>query len=218
MFKSNNSILQREIIKENWEEHSYYDDAEHWIETFWADKSRFRIAFAALDKTAVLELACGRGRHAAQIVKVANGITLSDINQTNLDACQMRFKAYGNVDYHLTSGNDLSGIGDDTQTAVFCYDAMVHFELHDIAVYLEEIARVLCPGGQALLHYSNYSANPGGHYRDNPHWRSFCSEALFRHLAQRSGFDIISSEIFGWGEKSNYVAAIDALTLIQKPL
>lgn len=216
MIFSDSAARERNEIKGHWEQHPYYDVAEQYIYEFWAERCRFRRMFDTLDLTSVVELACGHGRHTAQFIDRAGYVVLSDINQSNIDYCKARFIDRGNVGYHVSSGADLSGIADQSATALFCYDAMVHFELADIWSYLNDFARVLEPGGRALIHYSNYTGNPGGKYRENPHSRSFCGEGVFRHIAIRAGLEIVESETFGWGAQ-NWVAATDALTLLRRP-
>jgi ubiquinone/menaquinone biosynthesis C-methylase UbiE len=206
------------MLKADFQENDYYyasAETEDWLTVFWGDVSPFAKAFAHLDLKHVVELACGRGRHTAQIVSRAGTIILVDINDTNVEACKKRFADHKNIRYFVCSGSDLSDIPSASQTALFCYDSMVHFELEDVISYLKETSRILCPGGRALFHYSNNSQNPGSSYRDNPHWRNFGSEPTFRHLAIRSGFRVLSSEILPWGEGPDFVEALDALTLLE---
>lgn len=209
--------IERNEIKQHWDHHPYYASAEEWVHEFWGADTRFLRLFKELDLSSVLDLACGHGRHSAQILGKVGPITVSDINASNIEACKKRFSGQKNVKYHVGSGSDFKGIGDTSLTAIFCYDAMVHFEIADVWSYVNDCARVLKKGGRALFHYSNYSANPGGHYRDNPHSRTFCSEAAFRHFASRAGLDVVCSETFGWGAPGLYVPGMDALTLLQKP-
>ena len=88
---------------------------------------------------------------------------------------------------------------------------MVHFELLTIASYLGELARVLKPGGRALLHHSNYSKNPTGLFTDNPGWRNFMSVDIMKYLVQRAGLSLISIDEIDWAEPSS-----DALTFLEK--
>jgi hypothetical protein len=41
--------------------------------------------------------------------------------------------------------------------------------LEIVMSYIPEFARVLRPGAYAFVHHSNYTANPGGDFRQNPH-------------------------------------------------
>ncbi len=203
-------------IGKDWEEHHYYNDAEGWLDVFWGSDSPFLPLFDKLDCSRITELACGRGRHVNQYKARARGITLVDINQTNIDFCKKRFAQESNISYHVTGGNNFSVVEGGTQTAVFSYDAMVHFELLDIASYLRDTARVLAPGGMGLFHHSNYAANPGGFYKSNPHWRNFMSADIFAHLAARAGLRILSQTLISWDVGKPLVANIDCISLCQK--
>ncbi len=207
--------VHRQQIAEDWSEHRYYEDAEQegWIKTFWGPDSVFRKCFERLDLQNVVEIGCGRGRHAAQCLDRISQITLVDINETNLAACRQRFRERSNVAYVQTEGGTLAGVKDESATAVFSYDAMVHFEATDVISYIIETHRVLRSGGRALLHYSNYDQNPNGFYRDNPGHRNFFSERMMRHFADRAGFKILEHRIFCWS--GNEVLS-DGMILLQR--
>ena len=202
----------RSIIKHDWAQSGYYDLAERHMEVFWTDTFPFYAQFRRLDLTDTVELACGHGRHTLQVVDQGR-FTLVDVNAINVDFCRERFQGHPNVTVMECNGSSLAGIADAGTTAVFCYDAMVHFELEDVVAYLHEIMRVLRPGGQALLHFSNYDAAPGGLYHDNPHWRNFNSAKIFRHFATRTGFEVLHLQTLAWGHDLD----LDALALIRKP-
>lgn len=95
---------------------------------------------------------------------------------------------------------------------MFCYDAMVHFEMMDIYEYLKDIYRVLVPGGMVLIHHSNYTADYKASFANTPHGRSFMSKDIFAYLAYRCGFEIISQQVINWGVKD-----LDCISLIHKP-
>lgn len=191
------------------------DNPNH-LGIFWNTDSLFRRMFDQLDLTNVVELACGHGRHAAQIVNRAGRITVIDINKENIDVCRKRFSQNSNVFYSVNNGVDLREIKTETVTALFCYDAMVHFEASDVIAYLSEIARIMRPGGRALLHYSNCEDFPEGTYEDEPHWRNFFSEKLMRHFANRAGFRLIDTQITPWPPTAVTQPRIDAVTLLEK--
>jgi SAM-dependent methyltransferase len=208
---SENNVSRQLATGDLWE--NYYRDAEadDWIAHFWNSGSPFRSMFDALDLTNVIEFACGHGRHAAQIIDRVKHITLVDANPLAIDACRARFKDYRNVSYLVNSGDDLSGVAAGTCTALFSYDAMVHFEPRIMIGYIDEIARILLPGGKALLHYSNYDAEPESSPFNNRHWRNFFSEKMMRAFASRAGLSIVRSLIIPWQESND----LDAITLLQ---
>ncbi|HEY4029372.1 MAG TPA: class I SAM-dependent methyltransferase [Caulobacteraceae bacterium] len=195
----------------------YYSDAEagDWLAVMWGPNSLFLPLFRRLDLSDVVEIACGYGRHAAQFIDRAGQVTLTDINHDSISACRTRFAGRDNVACLVNSGKDLGDLESGRYSAVFSYDAMVHFEASDLIAYVFEVARILRPGGRALLHYSNFQGCPEGTYSDGPHWRNFFSEAMFRHFASRAGLRVIESKIMAWPPAGG-VADLDALTLVEK--
>ncbi|MBS1718221.1 MAG: class I SAM-dependent methyltransferase [Armatimonadetes bacterium] len=202
-------------VGQDWIETDYYDKAEseEWTNIFWAPNSAFRPMFDRLDTTRILEIACGRGRHSAQLIGKPGEKWMSDINVPNIEHCQKRFK--GMADFHAFVGNgyDLRPIEDSSMTAAFCYDAMVHFDSEVVLSYLQETYRVLKPGGFGLFHHSNNDASPGANYQDNTHWRNFMSVKLFAHYAIKSGLRVVESKVINWSGQ----ICLDAITLVYRP-
>jgi SAM-dependent methyltransferase len=95
----------------------------------------------------------------------------------------------------------------------YSFDAMVHFDMEIVMAYIREAYRVVRPGGHAFLHYSNYTAAPGGDFRNSPHWRNFMSIPLFTHLALKTGFHVARSQTIAWGG----VECLDGMSLLRKP-
>lgn len=194
----------------NWE---YFDiaDSAPWVQTFWAKESRYRPLFDQLDLTAVVEIACGRGRHTAQIVEQCGQAWLVDSSVDAADDARKRFADHLHVTVALSSDGLTLPVPDGSATAVFSYDAMVHFELLTVASYIAETGRVLLPGGRGLFHHSNYSGNPTGKIDENPGWRNFMTVDIMAHLLSRSGLRVLSQTVFDRENPSG-----DALTMFEK--
>ena len=217
MLETKSVADNRAHLRDVWLEARYYGNAEDpgWLLPFWSDDSVFRPLFERLDLTSVIELACGHGRHSAQIVGKAGAIWLVDINERNIEFCRERFKEHRNITYLTNSGNVLP-LESDVFSSLFCYDAMVHFEAMDVLSYVLEAYRVLQPGGRALLHYSVNEHNPEGTFTDDSSWRNYFSESLMRHAASRAGFNILERRTFPWPPESGG-ETIDGLILLEKP-
>jgi ubiquinone/menaquinone biosynthesis C-methylase UbiE len=164
----------------------------------------------------VLELACGEGRHSEQIVDQVSQLILMDVNEPNIKACQHRFKNYNHVRAIQNNGYNLEPLATNSIDSIFCYDAMVHFEMNIIESYLKESYRVLKPNGKAIFHHSNLTDCPGNYYQQNPHWRNFMSKELFAHLAKRSGFKVLEQVLIDWGEGAEHYSNLDCITLLLK--
>jgi ubiquinone/menaquinone biosynthesis C-methylase UbiE len=211
------SSIKRQI-KHHWAESPYYDlvEGQEYLDVFWGNESPFKVMFDHLELEAVVELACGHGRHSAQVLRQSprSSLVLVDVNENNIVYCKERFAGGKNVQCHVNSGTDIACCADGSATAIFSYDAMVHFEYDDVAAYLREIFRVLRPGGRALLHHSNNSREPGKTYSECVHWRNFMSTQLFNHMAARAGLAVVDQKALDW----DGAALIDAVTLLQRPL
>ena len=202
-------------IAEDWRHHSYYSEAERWVDGFWGTSCVFLPFFEQLDIRCLLELACGQGRHAAQIRHRTEQMTLVDVNQENIEFCRRRFSSHSNMTYLVNNGSDLGGVLSASQTAAFCYDAMVHFEADAVIAYLWELARVLQTNGRAVLHYSNMHWMPGSTYGEGPHMRNFFSEGMMLHFTQRAGFRILRHQTMDWGGNPVW-RNLDGLVLLEK--
>lgn len=192
----------------------YFQNAERdeSIEKFWNEDTSFYHEFVKLDLENVIELACGRGRHVPHYIKKAGHVTLVDVLQKNIDICKERFKAENKISYYCNNGFNLEELASDRYSALFCYDAMVHFELIDIYRYLKDIFRVLKPGGMALIHHSNNSCDYKASFTNSIYGRSFMSDTIFAYLAYRCGFEIYDQKIIDWE-----VENLDCISLIMKP-
>ncbi len=203
-----------EIVKfwDSKEGDRYYDPAEEHLDIFWNDNSIFFKNFKKLDCENIIELACGRGRHVQKYQDSSKTITLVDSSKNNIESCKNRFKKLEKIEYYLNNGTDLSELKDSMYSSIFSYDAMVHFELFDIASYLFETYRVLKTGGLGLFHHSNCTIMPEGEWGQKPHARNFMSSEIFTYLASRAGLHVIEQHCIDWGGEM----CLDCLTLLLK--
>lgn len=196
-------------LKRAWNESPYYADAETKTFIFWDADRQFRPFFDKLDTTSVVELAVGHGRHAERAAPLCKSLMLMDVVENNLEVCRSRLKAFDNIQYILGDGVSFRPAPDESQTAIYCYDAMVHFDPDIVASYLHDAKRILRPDGMALFHHSNYVSPVEQHYRHNPHARNNMSQTEFRRLAAHAGLDVVESKIIPWGGCDN----LDCITL-----
>lgn len=200
------------IVGEPWIESSYYDAVEPFTHGFWGRETVFRRMFDRLELDCVVDLACGHGRHSAEILHRVGHLTLVDIHEENLQFCRRRLGESDKISFIRGNGYSFEPIADDSITAIFCYDSMVHFSPDIVASYLDDSRRVLKPGGMALFHHSNWPASLDGHYGQNPHARNHMTQRLFADYAAAAKLDVLESRVIQWGE----IANLDCVTLVRK--
>ncbi|WP_082575427.1 MULTISPECIES: class I SAM-dependent methyltransferase [unclassified Lysobacter] len=201
-----------EVVGEPWKESQYYADAERWTFMFWNSDHLFRPYFDRLDLDNVVELACGHGRHSEMVAPMARQLTLMDIHEENLEVCRRRMERFEGVQVIRNNGYDFQPLEAESATAIFCYDAMVHFSPDLVASYLRDSARILKSGGMALFHHSNYDADPSQHYGMNPHARNKMTMETFHRYAAEAGLEVVQSTTLDWGDARD----LDGLTLVRK--
>lgn len=173
--------------------------------------------FKELDLENIVELACGHGRHVPKYVDDAEHVTLVDVNQENIDFCRRRFDGNPKITFYQTSGNNFHDLPDAAYSAIFSYDSMIHFNLFDVANYINDAWRILKPGGKILFHHSNYYDAPvENFYFQNPHGHNFCSDRIFAHLATAAGFEVLSQDLLDWNTGRPSGAGQGCLSLCQK--
>jgi SAM-dependent methyltransferase len=210
-------------VARHWKANEYYDRAEmqDWLDAFWSEGSVFRAMFRRLDPSCLVDLACGHGRHAARIMadpglQQPSRMILIDINSENVECCRSRFIAERRIEVLQNNGMDFAPLKQNSVSAVFCFDAMVHFEYDCVVSYIRDAFRILRPNGRALFHHSNYTS-PGSVWLYNPHGRNFMSRELFAHVAMRTGFQIVNQVVMDWGDGETRFPKLDCLSLIEKP-
>jgi SAM-dependent methyltransferase len=195
----------------------YFIDAEPFMSMQWN-----QIIFPLikdLDFSVTLDLACGHGRNSEFLRTLAKELHMVDINASCIDACRERFgseKDGTRFFYHVTDGNHISMIPDNSLSLVYSWDSMVHFDKLIVRDYVMDIARALKPGGSAFLHHSNYGAtSPDSNWASNPGTRSDMSGELMVEYAKAAGLTVVRQNIQGraegWGQDG-----LDCVSILRK--
>ncbi len=135
------------------------------------------------DARAILEIGPGGGRWSEVLQPLAERLVLVDVTQRALDLCRERLGDADNVEYVLSEGAAFPSVEQDSIDWVWSFDVFVHIAPLDIDSYLGEVARVLRPGGSALIHHS-------GRLQRSPGWRSPMTDILFATLAREHGLEV----------------------------
>jgi len=195
-----------------WKVNEYYDHAERFMDELW--NGTIWPIVSGFDFRVTIDLACGHGRNTAKLAPLAGLVYAMDVNDENVTFCQARFAGDSRVVPVRNNGISFHPVGDGTATAVYCFDAMVHFDSDVVRAYLQDLVRVLAPGGNGFFHHSNYTGAPTGHFHDNPHVRNFMSAELFAHYAAKAGLNVVSQKVIDWGGDA---PRLDCLSVVQRP-
>jgi SAM-dependent methyltransferase len=168
------------------------------------------------ERAVILEIGPGAGRWSRALLARATKLILVDVSPRPLELCREEFSGVERVHYVLSGGCDLPGVADGSVDAVWSFDVFVHVAPADQAGYLGEIARVLAPGGLAVIHHAdgrNRGALPSRHG-----WRAPMSRGLFAALATERGLRL-ERQFDTWGETGEFDlgAYADAFTVVRKP-
>lgn len=130
-----------------------------------------RMVRAALDLKPVdrvLELGCGVGRIGRELAPLVAHWEGADISSNMLKVARERLGGFANVGLTELSRSDLKPIADASVDKAYSIAVFIHMDKEDFYLYLEDLARVLKPGG--LLFFDTWNTlHPVG-------WRRFAVE------------------------------------------
>lgn len=141
---------------------------------------------AARDGTC-LEIGCGDGRMTVELARRFEHVLGIDVSPVMLERAELQRPA--NVRLQRVSGVRLDGVPDGLAAVVVCYGVVQHLPRRAlVALYLEEIARTLAPGGRAVVHLP--VLEPTAQARA---WRLARTAAVAARSRLGSGFDRTSA-------------------------
>lgn len=155
----------------------------------------------------VLELGCGLGRIGKQLAPSCAHWTGVDISGEMIRHAKERLSDLDNVDFHQLSRSSLDMFEDNSFDKAYSLAVLCHMDKEDLFLYLEELRRVLKPGG--LLYVDTWNlANPTGWKRweyEVRFWQKsgqtqrkdiarnqFCSPDELALYARRAGLDLLA--------------------------
>ena len=137
----------------------------------------------------IVEIGPGAGRFSEVLAERAERLVLVDVTEEALRRCEARLGRGPGIAYLRTDGASLPGVETDSVDVVWSFEAFVHMLPVDVAAYVGEIARVLRPGGTAVIHHSGRLDRSG--------WRAPMSGPLVARLARDRGLDVVSQQVWG---------------------
>ncbi len=156
----------------------------------------------------IADFACGGGSIAREFADkcVKSGIDISkfvliDVVPDNLDAATNRLAEIlprSAIENYLCDGQSFAGYRGTKVDFLYCWDAMVHFDILDVVGYLRTLRNIT--NGFAFFHHSNF-CNVTTDVRQNPHWRNFMSKDIFKQLSLSSGHEVLEQRLIDWGSE-----------------
>lgn len=107
---------------------------------------------------AVLDAGCGPGDHSIRAVRAGCRVVALDISETVLEQARAKAAMAGAADRITFMRGDLTrlNVPDESFQAVFSWGVVIH--IRDIEAALDELVRVLKPGGRLALYVTNAKA------------------------------------------------------------
>ncbi len=156
-----------------------------------------------LPSTQILEIAPGFGRCTQFLKDFCDRLTVVDISERCIHACQERFRESGSISYHTNDGTSLDMIPDRSIDFVFSWDSLVHADNTVMEAYIKQLPRIMKPGGYGFIHHSNLAEyvdkNTGKLMREDPHSRDETMDSsLFLQYCNESGLHCLVQEKITW--------------------
>ena len=168
----------------------------------------------------IAEIGVGGGRIALLVSDRVRHFRGYDISAMMLAHAQRALAGKPNVDLVLLKTPSLPAELTGRLDFVYSFDVFVHLDLHTQWKYIQEIARVLKPGGRAFLHTANLTAPAGwerfasqDHYTLDGHY--FVTPEVVRTLVSHTPLRIIEEST---PEAGDSVLERDYLILLERPI
>jgi SAM-dependent methyltransferase len=206
-------LNSRRLNKEIWEAWEWSGGGDEWTHSQEWKQSLIR---CVLEKhvpaeATVIEIGPGAGRWTVPLLERARSYLGIDVSATCIAHCRKRFADAANARFELGSGEDLAAAKDAAADAIWSFDVFVHINRAEIERYAAEFARVLKPGGVAVIHHGGIGGSAGG-------WRSNLTAADFTDIADRHRLQIETS-FTGWtdGNAAHELSYGDRISVMRKP-
>ena len=116
----------------------------------------------------VLELGCGVGRIGREIAPRVAHWEGTDISSNMIAVARERLQEHANIGFTELSRSNLQPLADASFDKAYCVAVFIHMDKEDFYLYLEDLARVLKPGGLLYFDVWNMSSTVG--------WRRYAFE------------------------------------------
>lgn len=146
------------------------------------------------------EIGTGGGRVATRVAPHVGEFHCFDVSRNMLGLVDRELRQLGvAARLHHLPEPVLPAELDSSLDLLYSFDVFVHIDLHVQWRYVQEMARVLKPGGRGFLHTSNLTSRGGWErFAEQPHYRVegfyFMTPEAVRTLVQRAGLRIVAEQ------------------------
>jgi ubiquinone/menaquinone biosynthesis C-methylase UbiE len=121
----------------------------------WHGEEAFMAALGPrLDPSArALEIGVGGGRIARRVAPLVAELVCCDVAAAMLDEARENLSSHSNVRFVQNAGATLGALADSSFDVVYAHDVLLCFELNPALAMLDEIRRVLRPGGSCVVSF-----------------------------------------------------------------
>lgn len=158
----------------------------------------------------ILEIGPGGGRLTAELIPLAESLTLVDLSSAAIDICRERFKYYEHIHYHVNDGQSLDMLPDDSYDLVVSWDTFVHIDKALVRAYVAQFSPKLRNYGFACIHHSARSD------QSEDGWRSDMTKALMEEYAAECGLIVTAQFGSGIRAKDGILHYRDCTSILQK--
>jgi SAM-dependent methyltransferase len=164
--------------------------------------------------TTILEIGPGAGRWTEALQPIAGRLIVVDLSDRCIELCRQRFANAPNIEFHVNDGRSLAAIPTATVDGIWSFDVFVHIAPPEIAAYMAEIARVMRPGAQAVVHHA--AAGREADAADLGQ-RSNMTAERFAEMARRQGLTVIE-QFDSWGPDGRFKPSTgwDIISVVEK--
>ena len=156
----------------------------------------------------VLELGCGVGRIGRELAGSCRHWTGVDISDSMIDHASERLTHLDNISFHRLERTSLEMLADDSIDKAYSIAVFCHMDKEDLYIYLQELSRVIRPGGLIFVETWNLSHPVGwrrweyeplvwaqaDHYQRKDIARNqFCTPEEFQLYVEGAGFSTLAN-------------------------
>ena len=149
------AVFEQRATVESWDRDYYHPIAARYYDQAIAEMLRL---MEVPSGARVLDAGCGPGIHSVRVARAGHPVVAIDISQTMLAEARVRMAAAGlgsSVEFEQQDLTNLS-FADESFRYVFSWGVIIH--IHEVNRALDQLARIVEPGGKLALYVTNRAA------------------------------------------------------------